>query len=389
MPRRRLPFPLSARHRPDRWAAAWPRPPCCSSRSAISNTTRCALGFEQRAGIRDRRHPPGPGRGGRSGDGDQPAVRHRRRRSRASSSTISPRRCCSATRFIKAFNFHRQVGDAERAALRSRRCSRCVPGSVRRPSWPTAGRCRRAAPRQLQRGRLPRTAGRQRGRVRHRRRPPAPQIDATLARAVDSGQASATSLLGLAQDAAPAGRLPGDHAGVPPRTPPLGSAGRAARRADRRHRRHHPRRRPGAENPRPATTCWPTTACAWRCTPSGADGQPLPVFHSAGAAPRGAAAARAGRRSLAPGSASGWRSTSSPAWCSSLDVAGQPWRIEVGAAPRPFLADHLGSLLVLVGGALLTLLMSALVQAMAQRSRRVAAAGARTHRRPRSCRTSA
>jgi diguanylate cyclase (GGDEF)-like protein/PAS domain S-box-containing protein len=54
-----------------------------------------------------------------------------------------------------------------------------------------------------------------------------------------------------------------------------------------------------------------------------------------------------------------------------LDVGGQPWRIEVSSAPRPFLADHLGSLLALVGGTLLTLLMSALVQAMVQRSNRV------------------
>ena len=30
----------------------------------------------------------------------------------------------------------------------------------------------------------------------------------------------------------------------------------------------------------------------------------------------------------------------------------QPWRIEVSSGPRPFLADHLGSLLVLVGGRL-------------------------------------
>ncbi|MES2760011.1 MAG: EAL domain-containing protein [Pseudomonadota bacterium] len=54
-----------------------------------------------------------------------------------------------------------------------------------------------------------------------------------------------------------------------------------------------------------------------------------------------------------------------------LDVAGQPWRVEVAEAPRPFLGEHLGSLLVLVGGVLLSLLMSALVQGMVQRSRRV------------------
>ena len=54
-----------------------------------------------------------------------------------------------------------------------------------------------------------------------------------------------------------------------------------------------------------------------------------------------------------------------------LDVAGQPWRIEVAEKPRPFLGEHLGSLLVLIGGILLTLLMSVLVQAMVRGSRRV------------------
>jgi diguanylate cyclase (GGDEF)-like protein/PAS domain S-box-containing protein len=54
-----------------------------------------------------------------------------------------------------------------------------------------------------------------------------------------------------------------------------------------------------------------------------------------------------------------------------LEVAGQPWRVEVAEQPRPFLGEHFGSLLVLIGGVLLTLLMSALVQGMVQRSRRV------------------
>jgi len=54
-----------------------------------------------------------------------------------------------------------------------------------------------------------------------------------------------------------------------------------------------------------------------------------------------------------------------------LDVAGQPWLFEMHAAPRPFLRDHLGSLLTLVGGILFTLLMTAFVQTLVQRSRRV------------------
>ncbi|MFL6707184.1 MAG: EAL domain-containing protein [Massilia sp.] len=56
---------------------------------------------------------------------------------------------------------------------------------------------------------------------------------------------------------------------------------------------------------------------------------------------------------------------------SAVDVGGQPWRIEVRAAPGLQLADHLGSLLVATGGALLTLMLAALVQSLAQRSRRI------------------
>ena len=54
-----------------------------------------------------------------------------------------------------------------------------------------------------------------------------------------------------------------------------------------------------------------------------------------------------------------------------LKVAGRPWLVDIQAAPRPFLHDHLGSLSVLVGGALLTLLLTAGVQTAVRRSRRV------------------
>ncbi len=60
-----------------------------------------------------------------------------------------------------------------------------------------------------------------------------------------------------------------------------------------------------------------------------------------------------------------------PHFMRNLDVGGQTWRVEVHARPRPLLADHLGALLVAVGGLMLTLLLSALVQSLAQRSRRV------------------
>jgi diguanylate cyclase (GGDEF)-like protein/PAS domain S-box-containing protein len=52
-------------------------------------------------------------------------------------------------------------------------------------------------------------------------------------------------------------------------------------------------------------------------------------------------------------------------------IGGQPWTVEALAAPRPWLADHLGSTLLLVGGMFATLLLAALVQAAGERSRKV------------------
>ena len=60
-----------------------------------------------------------------------------------------------------------------------------------------------------------------------------------------------------------------------------------------------------------------------------------------------------------------------PRHVADLDVGGQTWRVAVAARPRSVLSEHLGSLLVLVGGVMLTALLSALVQSLAQRSRRV------------------
>ncbi|PWF49356.1 bifunctional diguanylate cyclase/phosphodiesterase [Massilia glaciei] len=52
-------------------------------------------------------------------------------------------------------------------------------------------------------------------------------------------------------------------------------------------------------------------------------------------------------------------------------VADKFWRIELGAAARPFAVDHFGSLAILVGAILFTLLMTAFVETLVQRSRRV------------------
>ncbi len=55
----------------------------------------------------------------------------------------------------------------------------------------------------------------------------------------------------------------------------------------------------------------------------------------------------------------------------SFNAAGRPWHVRVEARPRPFLDDHAGSLSTLLGGILFSLLTSAFVQTLAQRSRRV------------------
>ena len=55
----------------------------------------------------------------------------------------------------------------------------------------------------------------------------------------------------------------------------------------------------------------------------------------------------------------------------SFDVLGRTWHIRIDDAPRPFLADHLGSLCILLGGLLSSALAAAYVHALVQRSRRV------------------
>jgi diguanylate cyclase (GGDEF)-like protein/PAS domain S-box-containing protein len=54
-----------------------------------------------------------------------------------------------------------------------------------------------------------------------------------------------------------------------------------------------------------------------------------------------------------------------------FNVAGRTWLVQASAAPRPFLPDHLGSLSMLVGGALFSVLMTAFVQVSGQRARRI------------------
>jgi diguanylate cyclase (GGDEF)-like protein/PAS domain S-box-containing protein len=52
-------------------------------------------------------------------------------------------------------------------------------------------------------------------------------------------------------------------------------------------------------------------------------------------------------------------------------AGGQTWTVQAVAAPRPYLSEHLASTLLLAGGALSTLLLTAFVQAAGQRARKV------------------
>jgi diguanylate cyclase (GGDEF)-like protein/PAS domain S-box-containing protein len=74
-----------------------------------------------------------------------------------------------------------------------------------------------------------------------------------------------------------------------------------------------------------------------------------------------------------PRGASGYASLWGPDLATSrtLVVAERTWLVTVAAIPRPFLADHLGSLLVLLGGLLCTVLSTAFVQVTVQRTRRI------------------
>ncbi len=54
-----------------------------------------------------------------------------------------------------------------------------------------------------------------------------------------------------------------------------------------------------------------------------------------------------------------------------FDIAGRPWRIQISAQPAVFTLHHSGSLFGLIGGVLFSLLLAVFVQAQSSRSRRV------------------
>jgi diguanylate cyclase (GGDEF)-like protein/PAS domain S-box-containing protein len=195
-----------------------------------------------------------------------------------------------------------------------------------------------------------------------------PEMDA-LARAIDSGQPSATSLLPLAQDPrAGAGFLV-----IMPVYRHHAAVGSAAQRRAALVGDTAALIRAGAlvHESLLGNDLLSAPGIRLAVYAGGADGRRMRVFQSAGDVPAPAAAAAPAQRSFA-GQLGQWLALDpQPALQRSLDVAGQRWQVEVTEGPRPFLPDHLGSFLVLVGGVLLTLLMSTLVQAIVQRSRRV------------------
>ena len=248
--------------------------------------------------------------------------------------------------FIKAFNFHRVVDDAERSAVEAE-LGRIVPGTV-------IGEVRDSR-------RVP-AERRARYHIVHYLEPMRgneaafgfdvgvrPQFGQALARAQADGRAAATALFPLIQDPQPQpsfqivmpvfdsqGKLVGDTGAVV-RARELVSSVLAA--ANLLGDSQIVMSVYASARPEPANLVFSTRA----------DDAPLPQDTMA------AWLAPQHRSSLAR----------------TLDVAGRPWLVEVTAMPRPFAADHLASLAILAGGILLSLLSAAWVQASSVRTRRV------------------
>jgi diguanylate cyclase (GGDEF)-like protein/PAS domain S-box-containing protein len=258
--------------------------------------------------------------------------------------------------FIQAFNYHRVVSDAERAAVEAQ-LSLVVPGT--RITDMRSGRPEVAPARsgyhivdylEPMAGNLA-AFGLDVG--------PNKIVMAALERAVVSNQAAATGLLSLAQDARQNSGfeviMPVYRAGAPLENV---AQRRAALVGD--------------------TAAILRAGVLVQKILHGSDmlsdqRMPIAVYVGSGPDPQRLvyssvtepAAANASRltRWLAPGTRNSMQET--------LMVAGQPWHVVVGPSAGPLLADHIGSLSCLLGGLLFTLMMTAFVQTLVQRSRRV------------------
>jgi diguanylate cyclase (GGDEF)-like protein/PAS domain S-box-containing protein len=248
--------------------------------------------------------------------------------------------------FIKAFNFHRAVEDSERAAFEAE-LQRVRPGTILR---------------EMRGGELVPAPRRPRYNVVDYLEPmhgnePAfglnvgenGEVARALARAHASGRAAATGLLRLAQDPSgkpsfevvmpvfgPAGRLLGDTAAViEVQTLARSTLARAGLLED------HSilvKLYIGAQ----ATS----DALVYANHEAGGDAAP--------------------ERPPLP-----WLGRAEGHALDRFVAGGQTWTVEAAMAPRPYLADHLASTLLLAGGVLSTLLLAAFVQAAGQRARKV------------------
>ncbi len=265
--------------------------------------------------------------------------------------------------FIKAFNYHRQISHAERPALEAE-LSRLVPGTVITEmrsgnTYPAPRRDRYSVVDYLEpRAGNERAFGLNVGENRI-------VMDA-LERSTDTGRVAATGLLSLAQDQRPQGGfeviMPVYRRGAPLGTPAerraavVGDTAAIIRAAELVQKILD--RGALANDQSVALVVYAS---------SHADPAQL-VYTSPYAA---ALLAAPGQPSL---SSRLWRTLSLDHRASharNVNVAGQDWHIVAHAAPRPFLLDHIGSMSVLIGGMLFTLLMTAFVQTLVQRSRRV------------------
>jgi len=263
-------------------------------------------------------------------------------------------------RFIQAFNYHRFISHAERPAMEAE-LARVVPGATITEMAPGGTRAAPWRARYSVVDYLEPMQGNEQAfglNVAGNR-----LLAEALERAIDSGQAASSSLLTLAQDGRHNGGfeviMPVYRAGAP-----LGSAAerRAAVVGDTaailRASVLVQQILAGSElGVDPAVRLWVF---------AGASADPAHlVFASADAPASAALADDAGllEHLLAPASGSRFTAT--------LDVAGRPWFLVARAAPQPLLSGHLSSLATLVGGILFTLLMTAFVQTLVQRSRRV------------------
>ena len=268
--------------------------------------------------------------------------------------------------FIQAFNYHRLVGDAERAAVEAE-LSAVLPGTR---ITEMAGPARVPAPPRARYSiveYLEPMAGNEAAfglNVANNE-----QVMGALARAAAEGRAVSTGLLSLAQDArsksgflvimpvyrpgAPLGSAAERSAAVVGDTSAIVRAGVLVQQILASNKMEAD----------PSVRLW---------VYAGATPDPARLVYASGKpsedAPPDPATARSRlgqglKQLLAPEATLALQET--------LELAGQPWLVVARAAPRPLLRDHLGSLSTLLGGILFTCLMTAFVQSLVQRSRRV------------------